>query len=91
MTEFARDGHSLPELANKTVWRVTLTAEGDGPPAVVRLRRLLKAALRTYGLRCLAVVPPDDLARQSESAGDPRGPPDAPLPDDCFTRTRGID
>jgi hypothetical protein len=47
---------------------VTLRAEGAGPPAVVRLRRWLKFALRGYGLRCVSAVqlptrtPSDDLA-----------------------------
>ena len=36
-------------------WTITLAAEGDGPPAVVRVRRLLKAARRAYGLRALEV------------------------------------
>jgi hypothetical protein len=34
---------------------VELRAEGEGPPAVVRLRRWLKAALRQHGLRCVRV------------------------------------
>lgn len=36
-------------------YRLTFRAEGDGPPAILRVRRLLKAALRGYGLRCEAV------------------------------------
>jgi len=34
---------------------VELKAEGAGPPGIVRLRRLLKAALRAFGLRCTSV------------------------------------
>jgi hypothetical protein len=34
---------------------VELRAEGPGPPAAVRLRRWLKAALRQHGLRCVSV------------------------------------
>lgn len=37
------------------VYRVTLQATGSDVPAVVRLRRFLKMALRGYGLRCLDV------------------------------------
>jgi len=32
-----------------------MIATGSGPPTIVRIRRLLKAALRAYGLRCLRV------------------------------------
>jgi hypothetical protein len=51
-------------------YRLEVRAEGAGPPADVRVRRLLKAMLRGYGLRCVAVeeVPP----------GPPPGPPDGP-------------
>lgn len=34
-------------------WTLTFRAEGDGPPVECRVRRLLKAALRCYGLRCV--------------------------------------
>jgi len=37
----------------KVRWVLTFKAEGDGPPVECRVRRLLKAALRAYGLRCL--------------------------------------
>lgn len=39
--------------------RVTLQADGPGPPVEVRLRRWLKAALRAWGLRCVRVEPAD--------------------------------
>ena len=40
---------------------LVLQAVGDGPPVPVRMRRLLKAALRGYGLRCLQCdLPRDD-------------------------------
>jgi hypothetical protein len=44
------------------VYRLTLRAQPGAVPPVVRLRRLLKTALRSFGLRCLAVeeVRPDD-------------------------------
>lgn len=34
-------------------WRLVLQAEGNGPPAVCRIRRALKWLLRTHGLRCV--------------------------------------
>jgi len=36
-------------------YRITVTPEGDGPPADVRLRRALKTLLRTHRLRCIEV------------------------------------
>jgi hypothetical protein len=41
------------------VWPMTFRAEGAGPPAAIRVRRLLKAALRGYGLRCVSLCGPD--------------------------------
>ena len=35
---------------------LTIRAEGDGVPAVVRLRGLLKECLRKYGLRCVRLT-----------------------------------
>jgi hypothetical protein len=40
-------------MTDRPAYTVTLRATGDGPPAAVRLRRFLKAALRQYGLRCI--------------------------------------
>lgn len=42
-------------------WTLTFRAEGDGPPVEIRVRRLLKAALRTYGLRCVDFRADDTL------------------------------
>jgi hypothetical protein len=36
----------------------SFTATGDGPPAEIRVRRMLKAALRHYGLRASFVPTP---------------------------------
>jgi hypothetical protein len=33
-------------------WHLSFRAEGDGPPIALRIRALLKRALRTHGLRC---------------------------------------
>jgi hypothetical protein len=35
------------------LWHLTFRAEGDGPPVAIRVRRLLKRALRSFGLRCI--------------------------------------
>ncbi|MCL2648818.1 MAG: hypothetical protein FWD61_17765 [Phycisphaerales bacterium] len=37
-------------------WTLTVEAAGAGPPLVIRVRKLLKAAWRCYGLRCTAAV-----------------------------------
>ncbi|HEY8669056.1 MAG TPA: hypothetical protein VIL86_20570, partial [Tepidisphaeraceae bacterium] len=38
-----------------SLWTLTLRPEGDGPPEACRVRRLLKLALRSCGLRCIDV------------------------------------
>jgi hypothetical protein len=35
------------------IWRLDFRAEGDGPPVELRIRALLKRALRSHGLRCV--------------------------------------
>ena len=37
------------------VWTIHVRSEGDGPPEEVRIRRLLKIALRAFGLRCTGI------------------------------------
>jgi hypothetical protein len=51
-----------------------VSAPGHAAPTSVRLRRLLKAALRTYGFRCTYVslaeaTEPDGAERQGGEAG----------------------
>jgi hypothetical protein len=36
-------------------YRITLHAQAGDLPAIVRLRQLLKVALRAYGFRCVAL------------------------------------
>jgi hypothetical protein len=60
-------------------YRLTLLALKDEAPPAVRLRMLLKRALRAYRLRCLQVeeitgdptasIPVDDLAGKEPAAG----------------------
>jgi hypothetical protein len=46
---FARANNAPPET-----WVLSFKAEGDGgPPVEIRVRRLLKRALRSFGLRCV--------------------------------------
>jgi hypothetical protein len=68
-------------MADRPIYRLTLRATGDGPPAIIRLRRFLKAALRGYGLRCLSVEempekPSSCPATASEQAEEAHGPGD---------------
>jgi hypothetical protein len=47
-TQTRQEEATLPE-----VWTLSFRAEGDGPPAELRVRALLKRALRSHGLRCV--------------------------------------
>jgi hypothetical protein len=64
---------------DKPTYRLVLVAEGAGPPPAVRLRRLLKSALRAYGLRCVRVdMPaeapaPDPAARDQDAEAEDKG------------------
>lgn len=35
------------------IWTLSFIAKGDGPPIEIRVRRLLKSAIRTFGLKCV--------------------------------------
>ncbi len=48
---------------------VTLQPEGEGPDAVVRLRHLLKFALRSCGLRAVAVTDSGSAVTTTEGRG----------------------
>ena len=43
----------LKPLQNDDFWRITLIPNGQGPPMSVRMKRFLKYALRSFGLRCI--------------------------------------
>lgn len=62
-------------------YEIVVRAEGPGPAAAIRLRRFLKCALRSFGLRCLGIrqipqIPPtpppppdgDGMAEQHEAS-----------------------
>lgn len=62
---------------------LTLRADRDrpgGPPAIVRLRRLLKCAGRSFGLKCIHVAPGEP--------GDGADPDHAPPQPDAAERHR---
>lgn len=44
-----------------------LRAEGPGPEGIIRLRRLLKCALRAFGLRCVDVRELPDNHREQQA------------------------
>lgn len=49
-------------------WELTFRPEGDGPPVAARVKRLLKLALRSCGLRCIdAQRVPDGSGSQAEA------------------------
>jgi hypothetical protein len=49
-------------------WALIFRAEGEGPPVEIRIRRLLKAALRCYGLRCIGYGESLESARKGVRA-----------------------
>ncbi len=51
-------------------WHLTFVANDDRPPAAeLRVRRLLKAALRAYSLRCVSVGPPPKYEEKPHQDG----------------------
>jgi len=47
------------DVPPEDVWVLVFRAEGPGPSTTIRVRRLLKAALRSFGLRCTRHCGPD--------------------------------
>lgn len=54
---------------SKPTFNLTLEAMPGGPPPIIRLRHLLKAALRAYGFRCLQCVEVDGVQARAEGPG----------------------
>jgi hypothetical protein len=46
----------LADAGEHDVWCITLVALKDPCPAAVRVRAMLKRALRSHGLKCVAVT-----------------------------------
>ena len=69
----------VPTKAPRECWRITVVPTGDGPPAIIRVRRMLKSAIRGHKLRAVCVECLGTVATVSDSAHDvspdgPRGP-----------------
>ena len=54
-------------------WHLIFRAEGDGAPPECRVRRLLKAALRYYGLRCVGYGSEGNAVKKVQAAANNRG------------------
>ena len=67
---------------SRDTWTVCFRPEGDGPPAAIRVRRLLKIALRCCGLRCVAVEQ-NGPAKAIEGAADTSAAVRESTPQNC--------
>lgn len=56
-------------------WLVEFRPEGDGPPMAIRVRAMLKRALRQWGLRAVVVreVPADAKPSDADGSGGAAG------------------
>lgn len=61
----------MSEKQTPEIWTLQFRAEGNGPPVAVRVRRLLKAALRQYGLRLVGYgdVPAESITVSGGGVG----------------------
>jgi hypothetical protein len=59
-----------PAGANAERFVFGFTATGDGPPPAIRVRRMLKTALRCYGLRADWMPQPEPTPTAGEIASD---------------------
>lgn len=62
-----------PELYTPEVWHLSFCAEGAGAPVEIRVCRLLKAALRSYGLRLCGYGEPNMPRRDDAGASEGDG------------------
>ena len=43
------------DSTSRDIWLLAFRAEGDGPDTALRVKAMLKAALRHHGLRCVTM------------------------------------
>jgi hypothetical protein len=55
---------------SRDTWTITVCPTGNGPPPEIRIRRLLKVALRAFGLRCVAVAKEQEPDNPNRKNGD---------------------
>lgn len=80
-------------MSDPATYIITVRAEGDGPPAIIRLRRAFKILLRACGVRILSAVedthskPHSASAKASakSEARDVAGPQEASHGGGCIT------
>ena len=62
-------------MTQRERYSVTLEAKADEVPSTIRLRRLLKVALRAFGLKCIGVtrIDHDQDDDHDQDVGTPRG------------------
>jgi hypothetical protein len=69
------------------VYTLTLRAEGNGPPAAIRLRKALKVMLRSFGLRCI-LIQQIGTAQASEASESTATPSASSTPQRGYKRKR---
>ena len=65
---------------NREAYSVTFEATGPGVETILRVRRMLKISLRSFGLRCVAIAPatPQDATEGHGPTTGTSKPSDAP-------------
>ncbi len=69
-------------------WRITVTPFGAGPPAIIRVRRMLKGAYRGHKLRCIAIECVGDGSTPGNPTGNESSEPPA-MPETAFNEVKG--
>lgn len=68
-------------------WTIIFRPEGDGPPDAIRVRRLLKTALRHHRLRCIDMkceqTAPDSHAGERSAPASTTHTPERPNAPEC--------
>ena len=63
-----------------TTFTLTLAPVGDGPPPDLRIKSLLKTALRRHRLRCLSIQPPSPHQTAQDASPGMRMSSPQPVP-----------